>query len=132
MVLKAQCKQREFYLVTQIFSPNAFFKTRRTFISGQVLMKLSFVIFLSFWRSLSDDFVTFPPKRIGCHVFMLSFFFFYFFNIDLSFSMIQYSLPLKPCTQCFTKIKTKPMIWGIFVKQISVAKCAICNVVNPY
>lgn len=69
-----------------------------------MLMKLSFVLFLSFWRSLLDYFVTFLlPKDWDNHIFML-----FVFTSSMSFSMVLNSLPLKPYPPYITKIKTKP------------------------
>lgn len=70
-------------------------------------MKLSFVIFLSFlekFAGLRCHF--FPTKEWDDSVSMLSCF--YFFNVDLSFSVVGNSLPLKPYTQSFKNIKAKP------------------------
>lgn len=63
-----------------------------------MLMKLSFVIFLSSLEKFAALLCYFfsPTKEWDDRVFMSSFF--YFFNVDLSFSTVHNSLPSKPYT----------------------------------
>lgn len=103
--------------------------TQRTFVSGQMLMKLSFVIFLSWWRSFPGYFVTFSLQKNEMTVCSRHCSLPYFFNVF--FNGMQF-FAFKTAYTMFYKDKNKTKEHENICKQISAGKCAIYGVTNSY